>query len=61
MPATILRAAIIIGSVLVALSYGGLVFGVLPGQPGISWEGHLFGFVGGVLAARVMRPKQTEA
>lgn len=54
------RFWVIVGSVLVALSYGGLVFGVLPGQPGISWEGHLFGFVGGVLSARVMRPQKTE-
>ncbi|MBW2459300.1 MAG: rhomboid family intramembrane serine protease, partial [Deltaproteobacteria bacterium] len=55
------RFWVIIGSVLVALSYGGLVFGVLPGQPGISWEGHLFGFIGGVLSARVMRSQKTEA
>jgi membrane associated rhomboid family serine protease len=32
--------------------YGGALWGVLPGTPGVSWEGHLFGFVGGVLAAR---------
>jgi membrane associated rhomboid family serine protease len=38
-------------SVAVFLVYGGLIFGVLPGQVGISWEGHLFGFVGGGLAA----------
>jgi membrane associated rhomboid family serine protease len=24
---------------------------VLPGQPGISWQGHLFGALGGALAA----------
>ncbi|MEL6939586.1 MAG: rhomboid family intramembrane serine protease [Cyanobacteria bacterium J06598_1] len=41
-------------SVLVTFLYGGLIFGVLPGQPGISWEGHLFGFVGGILAAKLM-------
>lgn len=41
----------IVLSVAVALVYGGLLLGVLPGQPGISWEGHLFGFVGGGLAA----------
>lgn len=44
-------------SVLVALGWGGLVFGVLPGQPGISWEAHLGGFLGGAgcawLVARV--------
>lgn len=38
-------------SVLVAVLYGGLIWGVLPSQSGISWEGHLFGFVGGGVAA----------
>lgn len=41
-------------SVIVGFLYGGLILGVLPSQPGISWEGHLFGFIGGVLAARVI-------
>lgn len=31
--------------------YGSLLWGVFPIQYGISWEGHLFGFIGGVLAA----------
>ena len=31
--------------------YGAALWGVLPGQPGVSWEGHLFGAIGGVLAA----------
>jgi membrane associated rhomboid family serine protease len=38
-------------AVVVALLYGGLVFGVMPGQPGISWQGHLFGAAAGVLVA----------
>ncbi len=33
------------------LLYGGMLWGVLPGQAGISWLGHLFGFAGGGLAA----------
>ncbi|MEM6868479.1 MAG: rhomboid family intramembrane serine protease [Cyanobacteria bacterium P01_C01_bin.121] len=41
-------------SVLVTFLYGGLIFGVLPGQSGISWEGHLFGFIGGIVAAKLM-------
>jgi membrane associated rhomboid family serine protease len=41
-------------SVIVGLLYGGLIWGVLPTQIGISWQGHLFGFLGGVLAARAI-------
>jgi len=39
-------------AVIVGLAYGGLIWGILPFQRGKSWEGHLFGLVGGVLAAR---------
>lgn len=38
-------------SIIVAVFYGSLIFGVLPTRAGISWEGHLFGFIGGVIAA----------
>ena len=31
--------------------WGGMLMGVLPGQQGISWEGHLFGALAGLLAA----------
>ena len=33
------------------MMYGGLFLGVLPDQPGISWEGHLFGAVSGIFAS----------
>ena len=36
---------------LVLVVYGGLLWGALPGQAGVSWQGHLFGAVGGGLAA----------
>lgn len=39
-------------ALFVGLLYGGMIFGVLPIRAGVSWQGHLFGFVGGVLAAR---------
>ncbi|MBM0745351.1 rhomboid family intramembrane serine protease (plasmid) [Phormidium sp. CLA17] len=42
-------------SVVVALLYGPLIWGVLPSRRrGISWQGHLFGFVGGILTARYL-------
>jgi membrane associated rhomboid family serine protease len=37
--------------VILLLVYGSVLYGVLPGQPGISWQGHLFGAVGGAVAA----------
>jgi membrane associated rhomboid family serine protease len=45
----------IVLSFLVTVVWGGLVFGVLPGVPGVSWQGHLGGFIGGVFAARYFR------
>ncbi|GAA4886505.1 rhomboid family intramembrane serine protease [Actinomycetospora straminea] len=33
--------------------YGGLLVGVLPSNPGISWQAHLCGAIGGILAARI--------
>lgn len=44
---------------LVLAVYGGALWGVLPGQPGISWQGHLFGAVGGGLAAWLTADRRT--
>ncbi|MDZ5663355.1 rhomboid family intramembrane serine protease [Nocardioides sp. S-58] len=44
---------ILIG-VVVFLLYSSALLGVLPGQTGVSWQGHLFGAVGGVIAARLL-------
>jgi membrane associated rhomboid family serine protease len=39
-------------SLMVGILYGSLIWGVLPLRYGISWEGHLFGLLGGILAAK---------
>ncbi len=35
--------------------YGGIVWGVLPTQPGVSWESHLFGFLSGIALAYLFK------
>jgi membrane associated rhomboid family serine protease len=41
-------------SLIVGFLYGGTIWGVLPIQYGVSWQMHLFGFIGGVIAARLL-------
>lgn len=46
-------------AVVVGVLYGGMIYGVLPGRAGISWEGHLFGFLAGVgLAYHVAKQRK---
>jgi membrane associated rhomboid family serine protease len=45
------RPAQVVVAVLVLLVYGGLIWGVLPGSAGVSWQAHLGGAIGGVVAA----------
>jgi len=40
--------------------YSGLFIGVLPNQPGISWESHLFGGIVGIIIAYLMRDAQED-
>ena len=41
----------------VAIFYGGLIWGILPIQPGVSWESHLFGGMVGLFLAYLFRNK----
>lgn len=53
------RTPVAIGIALLAFAlYGGILWGVLPSNPMVSWEAHLFGFVGGVLAALLLHGKR---
>ena len=48
----------IVIAIFVAVFYGGMIWGVLPTRPYISFESHLFGAFSGVVAAYVMtRPR----
>lgn len=38
-------------AVVVVFLYGGMIYGILPNRPGISFEAHLFGAIAGVLWA----------
>jgi membrane associated rhomboid family serine protease len=51
----------ILVSISVAVVYGGLIWGVFPSlRTYISWEGHLFGAVSGVLIAFLLKKKSEE-
>lgn len=49
----------LLGGVVVFMVYGGVLWGVLP-APGISWQGHLFGAIGGVLAAYLLHADRSD-
>lgn len=45
------RLLSILVAVGVVVMYGGIVWGLLPGQAGVSWQGHLCGAVAGIAMA----------
>jgi membrane associated rhomboid family serine protease len=48
----------IVVGIIVFFVYGGVLFGVLPGTFGVSWQGHLCGAIAGVFAAYVLSGKE---
>lgn len=45
--------------IAVGVTYGaGMIAGILFAHYGVSWQGHLFGAIGGVVAAYALRPQQ---
>lgn len=47
--------------ILIAVLYGSILWGVLPVESDVSWQGHLFGLLGGVLAAYLFRGRRRRA
>jgi membrane associated rhomboid family serine protease len=43
----------VVGLLVLAVYGSTLLFGLVP-EPGVSWQGHLFGAIGGVIAARAV-------
>jgi membrane associated rhomboid family serine protease len=53
-----------LGSIAIALAvlmlYGGALLGLFPTETQISWEGHVFGFLAGIVGAHLTRPRKME-
>jgi membrane associated rhomboid family serine protease len=45
-------------AVVVALFYWSILYGLLPNNQQISWQGHLFGLIGGLLSAYTLRRRR---
>ncbi len=48
----------ILVSICLIFFYSGMIFGIFPGTPGVSWDGHLFGFIAGIIVAWLYHKKE---
>lgn len=51
------RALDVIVGLIIGMLYGSILWGVLPTATGVSWQAHLFGLFGGVVAAFLFRDR----
>lgn len=51
----------IVVGVIVFFIYGGVLLGVVPGTPGVSWQGHLCGALAGIVAAYLLSGPERKA
>jgi len=53
-----------IGTILISVGvfilYGGIIFGIIPQGGRVSWEGHLFGLISGIIVAKMMEKGATD-
>lgn len=47
----------VVVGLIVGVLYGSILWGVLPTADGVSWQAHLFGLIGGVVAAFLFRER----
>ena len=51
----------IVLAVVLLMFWGGILLGLVPGQPQVSWQAHLFGAFGGIVAARMVARRRLPA
>ena len=55
------RVTDVLVGVVVGGSFWSILPGLLPGSSGVSWQGHLFGLLGGITAAWLLRRRRDDA